>query len=312
MKIHPFKAAIGFLILFLSIILLLTTSGFTSWSLWLFVWQFWPMLFVIFGMAFLMKRWSMNFFIGMALFLLVFASMGTGLWLTWKDQYFNTDNFAEMNMRGMTQIKLSNEMPKKIEKADIKIAFGSSKIKVDPLSDANSGLLYEGTHDSNFFTLNQKLEVVGDKAKLNLKSSPFIKKPFSSKSINELSLNLSQKPVYSFDIETGASDIDLNLDKLKVSNLDIDVGASELMIKLGDNDNTDVKVKSGASSLKFYLPKDVAVKINSKSALSSKNFEDFGLTKKNKAWESSNWNSAKRKVNIDIDSGISKIEFANY
>ncbi|MDO8507082.1 MAG: hypothetical protein Q7S53_00755 [bacterium] len=312
MKIHPFKAAVGFLVLFLSVILLLTTSGFAAWGLWLFVWQFWPMLFVIFGMAFLMRRWDMNLFVGMAFFLLVFAGMGTGLWLTWKEQYFSTNNFAEMNVRGMTQTKLSNEMPKKTEKADVKIAFGSSKIKVDALSDINSGLLYEGTHDSNFFTLNQKMEVVGEKTKLSFKSSPFIKKPFSPKSVNELNLNLSQKPIYSFNIETGASDIDLNLDKLKVSNLDIDAGASELMIKLGDSDSTDVHIKSGASLLRFYLPKDVAVRVNSKSAFSSKNFEDFGLTKKNKSWESPGWNSSKKKITVDIDSGVSKIEFTNY
>jgi hypothetical protein len=293
-------------------VLLLTTSGVVSWNIWLFVWQFWPMVFVIFGMAFLMRRWNMKFFVGIPLFVIVFSMLGVGLWLTWKEQYFNSENFAEMNVRGVTQTKLSNEIPKKVENADVRIAFGSSKMNVDAISDTASGMLYEGTHDSNFFTLNQKLEVIGDRAKLHLKSSPFIKKPFSSKSINELNLGLSQKPVYSFDIETGASNINLNLEKLKVSKLDVDAAASDLKVKFGKHDNIDVKVKSGASSLKFYIPKDVGVKIFSKSALSSKNFEDFGLAKERKAWESPDWKDAKHKINISIDAGVSKIEFLRY
>lgn len=308
MKIYPFRAAVGFLVLFLSIILLLTTADVVPWNIWLFVWQFWPMLFVIFGMAFLMRRWNVSFYLGIPIFILIFGIMGTGLWKTWEDQYFNTENFAEENIKGMTESKVSNEMPKNTEKADIKIRLGAGDIKVGSIPDEGSTLIYTGTHNSNFFSLNQRLETVGKNAKVNFQTSPFIKRPFSSKGVNELNLSFSQKLDYTLEVESGTSDIDLSLEKLKISKLELDTGASNVTTMFGELGSTDVKVKSGASSLKFYIPKDSGVRVTSKSALTSNNFEDFGLVKTKKSWESKNWADAKNKINIELGSGASKIE----
>jgi len=308
MKIHPFQAAIGFLILFLSTILLLTTTGLVPWNIWLFVWQFWPMLFVIFGAAFLMRRWNLNFFLGLPVFILIFVIVSGGLWLTWKDQYFNTDNFAEENTKGITVTRVSNEMPQKAEKAAVKIILGASNINVGSLSGLSDSFIYDGTHASNFFTLNQKVALVGDEVRVDFKASPFIKRPFNSKSVNELKLDFSEKLEYSFDIETGVSDISLNLEKLKTKKLDIDAGASKLEIKLGQGSDTDINLKSGASSLKIYIPKDSGVRVKTKSALTSNNFESQGLVNTSSGWESKNWSESKKKVNIYMKSGASKVE----
>lgn len=308
MKISPFRAAIGFLILFISIILFLTTSDLMPWGIWAFVWQFWPILFVVFGVAFLMKRWDLNFFVGLPIFIVIFAISGIGLWLSWDNQYFNIDTFTEINEKNLTETRISNELPKKIEEADVKIVFGTSKIKIGAITDPGSNFLYDGVHKSNFFTLNQRLDTFGNSADLAFKASPFIKRPFSSKNVNELDLAFSRKIKYSFDIRSGASDIDLNLSSLDVENLDLDAGASKVVIRFDKEKNIDVKVKSGASSVKFYVPKDLGVKISAKSALTSKNFEDFGLVEKDGAWESTNWESSKARANIKLESGISKVE----
>lgn len=307
MKIYSFRAAFGFLTLFLSVILLLTTSGLVPWGIWLFVWQFWPMLFVIFGMAFLMRRRNLNFFIGMPIFILIFSIMSAGLWITWNNQYFNTDNFAEINGKNVTETKFSNEIPQKTKEADIRIVFGASKIKLGSLTDSGSNLLYSGAHSSNSFTLNEKLEAVGDNAKLALKT-PIVKKPFNSKSVNELSVDFSQKPEYSFDISTGASNLDLDFQNLKVKNLDLDAGASDIKVSFGSSTSCNVRINAAASVLRFYIPKSQNVRISSKSALLTNNFSDFGLIKKDKFWESKEWGKSKTKIDIDIDSGVSKIE----
>lgn len=308
MKIYPFRAAAGFSTLFLSVVLLLTTSGAVSWSIWLFVWQFWPMLFVIFGVAFLMRRWHFNFFLGMPVFILIFAIMSAGLWLTWRDQYFSADNFAGENTKEITETKVSNEMPKKTDKADVKIVFGASKIDLGVLPNENTNFIYDGTHKSNFFSLNQRMETIGDKARLTFKSSPFIKRPFNSKSINELDIDFSKVPEYSFDISTGVSSLDLDFQNLKLENLDLDAGASDIRLRFGNAVNCDVRVKAAASVIKFYIPKDVGVRVTSKSALTSNNFEDFGLVKSKKSWESKSWDEKKTKLNIDFETGASKIE----
>jgi hypothetical protein len=255
-----------------------------------------------------MKRWNLHFLLGIPIFITIFTISSFGLWLAWENLYFNTENFAEINEENITETSISNELPKKLKEADVKIVFGAAEIKINAIPDENSGFLYEGTHSSNFFTLSQRLDTFGDKADLTFKASPFIKRPFNSKSINELNLNFSQKINHSFDIQSGASDIDLNLKSLKVKNLDIEAGASKITIRFGDNVNTDVHVRAGASSLKIYLPKDLGVKIKTKSALVSQNFEDFGLVKNGRTWESESCEDAKNKVNIELESGVSKVE----
>ena len=308
MKIYPFRVAIGFLVVFLSIILFLTTAHFVSWSIWLYVWQLWPFVFVIFGTAFLMRRWKLNFLLGTTIFLMIFALMGAGLWITWKNQYFNTDRFTKLNGSNITETKVANEMPKKIDHADARIIFGSSKIQLGAMDDANSNLLYSGTHRSNFFTMNEKLETVGDKAKLTLKTSPWIKKPFDSKGVNELNMNFSPEVPYSFDITTQASEIDLDFQKLRVSNLDLDAGASDINVKFAADLSTNVKINAGASTVKLYIPKDLDVKIHTHSVLTLNNFKKYGLEQKDEDYESSNLKEAKNKLNIDLSSGISRIE----
>lgn len=311
MKIQPFKAAIGFLTLFLSVILLLTTSGRVPWEIWLFVWQFWPMLFVIFGVAFLMRRWKVSIYLGVPIFVIIFAILSGSLWMTWKNQYFNTAKFAEMNGQSVTETTFSNELPRKIDQSDVRIRLGETNLKIDALPDSDSGFLYKGKHESNFFTLNQRLETVGESAKLSLRTSPFLERPFGPKNVNQIGLGFSPKIPYTFDLQTGSSTIDLSFESLKVKNLSLDTATSKIDVRFGKNANCKVKVKSGASSVKFHLPKDLAVKIISKSALTSKNFEDFGLIKKQNDWESKNWEGAKNKVEIDIDSGVSKVELVD-
>ncbi len=308
MKIKPFKAALGFLILFLSIVLLFTTSGFVSWSIWLFVWQFWPVLFVVFGAAFIMYRWKLNIFLGSLIFIIIFVALSTSLWITWQDQYFNTQKFAERNGKDITTTRISNEIPKNMNFTDVKIRFGESRLNIFSLPDSESGFLYDGTHVSNFFILDQHLETVGEKAKLDLKTSPFINKLFGPKNINEMNIGFSPKIEYSFDISTGSSNINLDFSKLKVRNLNMDAAASDVDIHFGPNANSKVDIKSGASSIKLFLPQDLGIKIDSKTALTSKNFADFDMVKTNSGWQSPNWNKSKNRVDIKFESGISKVE----
>ncbi len=305
---YPFRVAIGFLVVFLSVILFLTTARFVPWGIWLFVWQFWPMLLVIFGIAFLIRRWKLNFLLGSSIFALIFALTGAGLWVTWKSQYFNTDQFAERNGTNVTTTMLSNELPKKIDHSDVRIIFGSSKIQLGAIDNSGSNLLYSGTHKSNFFTMNESLEMVGDKAKLTLKTSPWIKKPFASKGVNELNMDFSEKIPYSFDITTQTSDVDLNFQNLKVPKLDIDAGASNINVRFGASSSIDAKINAGASAIRLYVPKDLGIIVHSHSTLMSNNFQKFGLSKKDANFESPNLKNEKNKLNIDLSSGISRVE----
>ncbi len=312
MKIQPFKAAFGFLALFFSVILLLSTANIVSWGIWLFVWQFWPAIFVVFGMAFLMYRWKLNFFLGMASFALLFALIGAGLWITWQDQYFNTQKFAEVNGKNITETKITDEMPRnrEIDGADVKFRLGESDLKINSLKEDEQGFLFDGTHISNFFTLNQRLELVGEKVKLNFRTSPFVNRIFGPKNINEINLGFSEAPNYSFDLETGSSNIDLNFEHLKVKNLGIDTAASNVAIHFSETADTKVDIKSGASTIKLYLPQTLGIKINSETALTSRNFGSFNMVKTQHGWQSANWDKAKNRVEIKLESGVSKIELA--
>lgn len=312
MKIKPFQVAWGLLLFTLSVVLLLTTVEAVPWGIWLFVWQFWPMVFVIFGSSLLMKRRNVHFLPGMIIFIVIFLIFGGGLLLTWDTQYFNNQNFYNTDEKNIIENRISNELPQKTKDINVKMTLGAAEIKIDALSDEKSDLLYDGVHKSNFFNLNQKLDFFGDQAKLTLKTDPFIKRPFYSKSVNDISLNFSQKSEYIFDFESGASDIDINFEKLKVSKIKMDAGASKIVMKVGDKKDIDAEIKAGASSVKIYVPKNMGIKIDSKEVLTTNNFEEIGLIKKKNLWESKNLSEVKSSINLNFKTGASKVEIVLY
>ncbi|CAH0995372.1 hypothetical protein EMA8858_01493 [Emticicia aquatica] len=129
---------------------------------------------------------------------------------------------------------------------------------------------------------------------------------------NDVLLKLSTAPVWTIDMGIGAGEVDFDLSNYKVKKLNIETGAASIDIKLGDKqDNTAVDINSGVASVKIKVPESVGCEIKMDGALNAKDFDDFEKVG-NGVWQTKGFNTATKKITLNVDSGLSSLKVDRY
>jgi hypothetical protein len=135
---------------------------------------------------------------------------------------------------------------------------------------------------------------------------------FDDNSHNEIFLELNTKPIWSVDMGIGAGDLDFDFSAFKVKKMDIKTGAASVKVKLGDKlDEAHIDVESGVAKIDIDVPESVGCEIKMDGALNSKDFKDFEKSG-NSLWRTSNFDKAKKKIYIDVSSGLSSVSVERY
>ena len=133
-----------------------------------------------------------------------------------------------------------------------------------------------------------------------------------SKMRNHVSMRLHPAPLWDIDVDAGAAKIDFDLSAYRVRRLDLDAGAASIEVRLGSRaDTCVVRVETGASSVRLEVPDDVACELRTESALSSKHVHGF-VNLGDGVYRSEGFETAKRLILIDVDSGLSSITVDRY
>jgi hypothetical protein len=129
---------------------------------------------------------------------------------------------------------------------------------------------------------------------------------------NRVDVHLNDKPVWSMDIALGAGQGDLDLSAYTVKDLKLAVGAADLDLKLGAKaDVSDVKLDVGAASVTVHVPKEVGCRIKKDGALNIERLDDFTDVGGGE-FESPGYSTAKKKMTIRFDGGISSFKVVRY
>jgi hypothetical protein len=92
----------------------------------------------------------------------------------------------------------------------------------------------------------------------------------------------------------------------------LDMGAASLELKLGDKyPETMVDVDAGASSVEILVPDSSGCEIKADVSISSKDFKGFRKIHSN-LYRTENFETAKNKIYISLDAGVSSIEVRRY
>src|SRR5690606_6884305 len=115
-------------------------------------------------------------------------------------------------------------------------------------------------------------------------------------------------PIWNIKVEVGAADLDFDLSKFKVENLTLSGGAADIEVKVGHlMDHVNINAETGLSSVEIKVPKSAGCRIVSKSGLSSKSFDGFLEIEKG-VYESGNYKTASKTINIMLKTGISDLK----
>jgi len=129
---------------------------------------------------------------------------------------------------------------------------------------------------------------------------------------NTATFKLNPKPEWEINVEAGATELDFDLTKFKIRKLKLDGGAADFNVKLGQPLRTTiVDVSTGMASVNISIPKNAACRITSDSGLSSHTFDGF-TQKDDDSYETPGYSSAKNKIVISVDGGLSDFKVKRY
>ncbi|MFT4030985.1 MAG: DUF5668 domain-containing protein [Siphonobacter sp.] len=173
-----------------------------------------------------------------------------------------------------------------LAEADGDLGFGSLSLKTTSTTDGNSDVL---------------LKMKG-KGRWNFGDNDHH---------NEVAVRLNPGPDWNLDLQIGAGEVDFDLTPFKVKKIDLQTGAADLDLKLGDKaDNTDINIESGVASIKIKVPEGVGCRITTDGALTDKKFD--GFSHNGDTYETSNYGSAQKKINIHFQGGMAEWKVERY
>lgn len=273
---------------------------------WYAIWELWPVLIILAGVAIILKGTFVKPVISVLIgILLAFLAFGF-----FNDLFdvFGNDNHFKTRSRNYSENNYNLEYNEEIAHVNLKIAAGAGKFTIDDTTKKLVTGYSRGNFGNYNLTSTNKDSVVWvdfnmDNVDVDL---------FGGNYNNQLKLSLNKEPSYSFDLEIGAAKSYFDLRPFKVKNLVLQTGAADTRIRLGDKSElVMVNIEMGAASLKIYVPQKSGCKINGEMVLMSKDLDGF-VKKGSDYYITENYESAAEKIIIDIDGGVSAFEVKRY
>ncbi len=276
------------------------------------LWKYWPLVIILWGITFLVKNNVFKVILSAAsAVILAFAIVG------FFNYVFNiVDNRFTINDNGI-HLEIDGDVDttnyfepynKQINNAEFNFKAGAGSFEIE---DTTYGLISAITKGiKNNFELsrteNDSVSVV--QFEMKHKRFSFKNGQFKNKAI----IKLNSLPDWDMNFDIGASSLYLDLKPFKTQNVNVKMGAASMKIKLGDKSPLiNLNIKSGASSVDVQIPNSSGCEIRTHTALSSKDFKDFNKIDSG-LYRTNNFESAKNKIIITVNSGISSIKVVRY
>ena len=274
---------------------------------WGNLWQFWPIILVLFGIAMLVKnkvgKMVLASAAGITLAIIIFSSVKL------------TTNFIEGDFDVIfdddgefTLTEYNEEYQSNISKAVFDLDGGVGSFNI---SDSTNKLIYIRTDglDNNFRLTKNEIDSTS-KLYFKMKRTKFHfgKNKFK----NKVDIALNENPTWDLNFDIGAASVNLDLTKFKVESIDLNIGAASLKTKLGAlAEKTRFDIDAGASKIEISVPEKAGCQLRMDDVLSSKNIDGFKFIKSG-LYRTEGFNEAKNKIFINIDCGVSSIKVYRY
>ncbi len=289
----------GSLLIIIGLIFLGINTNYLSPSQIADIARFWPLLLVIWGVSLVFARTKYGWIIT---FLVFFASLSFICMAT-----FGQINYKFNKLVTTTQTHTFSRSDTTVKKAKITINTGA--IELNLKTDPNT--LIKGGLTSNYLEPELKIDKTSnDQANISLNTTTKWNKWSNWPSgKNTLDVKIAEKIPVDLTVNAGASQINLDLSKAIIEKITLNAGATEINVKLGNTiqNNAKIQISTGASNIKFTIPKDIGVRFKNDSPVTGmqlNNYKNIG----NKIYESPDYSSKSKKIEINSSSGASSVE----
>lgn len=290
----------GLLLISIGVVFLLINFGLLPWSFWLSVVDLWPLLLILVGIGFLLKK-RVPFSAVAVVFLLVL----TGYSMVFGPQtlphgYFDNERAPWGNALESGVQKTEVKLEAGVRKAALELNLGGAKLSLQAMSpEKETEFLMDGSYhwDSVFASDRPSLQSHrnGDRQEVSLSSQK------KGGSRDTLDLGLNRNIHYDLKLNAGAINGDLNFSQIPLDSLELNTGASKFRLVFGDAGNfLQGKVNTGASDITLSVPENVGLHVHVSGVASNTDFMGSGLFFDQKDWYSQGYDQAKTKVDLKI------------
>ena len=286
------KVIIGLILVTIGVFLLLANLGIINHDVFYNVLNLWPLLLIVIGINILFRNSRVVSYIAWGLFFIIIIIYGIYTQNNLETTELSTDTVV-MERRSETRY------------ANLDLDLGASRLSIDSTEDE----LLLGNLRGRRLNYNERYSNGKEKVDIDFESQSF---NFTNLQEHDATYDfyLNSEIIWDLDFDLGALSGKLNFEDIPTRSIDLDTGAASLTIILGDKHDLDFSIDSGASTIDIIIPEDVGLRIEMDTGLSSDNIDELNLIYNGDYYISSNYDSAGTKINIDIDSGVGKINFS--
>ena len=274
----------------MGVFLLLANLGLINYNVFYSIFDLWPLLLIVIGINVIFKDNKIVSYITWLFFFIILIVYGVYTQGASQNEEISTDYVLEKR--------------EETKYANLDLDLGASRLNINSTDNdlLRADLIGRRLdHRQKYSNGNEKVDIV-----------------FASKAHNMLNLqgydatydfNLNNGVIWDIDLDLGALSGEINLEDIPVRSIDLDSGAASLTIILGDKHDLDFAIDSGASSIDIIIPTGVGLRIDMDSGLTSSNIKELGLGDMGDYYITPGYDSADVKIDMDIDTGVGKINF---
>jgi hypothetical protein len=271
---------------------------------WSYVWEFWPVLLVLWGLSIIVNDTKIKPAITV-LIALTFGGLVYGTVYNIVDDVDDTITWTDDDYEVRSH---SEDFNSEISEAKLTLSAGVGSFTVK----GSTSKLFKSTAKGNVSNYTVRSNDRGEKAFVNIEMEQANMLVFDGSLQNKMEVKLNKNPVWDLDLNLGAAKSYLDLSNYKVENVWLKMGAANTKIKLGDrHSNTELRVEMGAASLKVLIPKKAGCVLRGDMVLITKDLDGFEKLDSGN-YRTENFNDAEQKIKIILRGAISSFEVIRY
>ena len=282
----------GLFLVLIGLLALASNYGLLSVN-WFNLWRLWPLFIVLIGLSILTVRGWAGRLLGVVFVLLALCAVV----------------YAVLSPQASRPIADYNQTSSRLSAAslgNINIKTGLGKLDINTSAQ---DAVAQAHLESSIANLTTDTTLNGSTQTTNITTNAV--SDWSSMSVdNSLSVDVTRDLPLAINLDTGASEVSADLSLAQLQSLDIRSGATKSDIKLGDKEDlTTVNLNSGASSFIIRVPSSSGASVKLDGVTSS-NID--GLVKNGDRYESTNYATAPKKIDIVGHLGLASFTLERY
>jgi hypothetical protein len=276
----------GILFLFLGVVFLLQTLDVLPWGLWRTLWRLWPVMLIALGICLAMRRFNV-WLVSLIVAALFAGALGIA--------------YAQYQAAPPEQLPIltSSEPLDSLNGAQVDIDFEAGNLDISGLPVASR----------NFIEANMKPDVrrQGNSAIVTINRSG-TGWPFWDEGRDRWRVDFARGIPMTVYAKLNTTNTGFDLTDLQVSELRIDSDLTNCNLRMPSSGITSASIKVDLSTLEIIIPQGVAARMLIQGDLTPVNVDSRRFLLKDGYYVSSDFDTAKNRVELQIDADLSVVE----